>query len=423
MYSSGRGQMRCPLHRHPRSFFPGCASRPLLMSQSSEREAGLFAASRPRQRTNGRVTNGLRNWTVFRHRIRPLPRTWQRQRICASPPKLRQAPRRRRPRLPGTCRTRSKRTQAFDPTAGFPGEGPPRSVSVPPGPVRRRLPGGLEATVGQSTQNARSRGRRHWEQSAQFFPGWETSPLDFLDTRASLLLRELYGGDAPLGHAKDLIGFLTAERGLSLPRSRRLFRRWRALEPSAHRVPLPEVWYRAAIAFFLVSGDTAMALWLVGTWSALARPGELLGCKARQALPWRGKVFISLPKSKTSGKQFLTLQGPEVPWFSTALESMPPETNIVGLSASTVASRFGTCLKRLGLEGRGLTPASLRTGAATALYLATECVDPVRWRMRHKSFEYSENYIQEQVCALLEVGSKTPALVENLAALLPDLLG
>ena len=119
---------------------------------------------------------------------------------------------------------------------------------------------------------------------------------------------------------------------------------------------------------------------------------------------------------------------PLVEWLEAECAGLPERAFLVSLSASQVARRWRQLFGALGFRcgaPEGLTPASLRAGGATELYLQTASHERVRLQLRHGPASRStERYVQEAAAALsfARVPEQRRELVRGLAALSPVLV-
>ena len=119
---------------------------------------------------------------------------------------------------------------------------------------------------------------------------------------------------------------------------------------------------------------------------------------------------------------------PLVEWLEAECEGLPDRALLVSLSTSQIARRWKQLFGALGFRcgaPDGLTPASLRAGGATELFLRTESHERVRLQLRHGPASRStERYIQEAAAALsfARVPEGSRRLVQGLGCRAPALV-
>lgn len=213
---------------------------------------------------------------------------------------------------------------------------------------------------------------------------------------------------------------------------------WRKLEPSQARTPVPLSGMLAGVAACLLWGWVDFALYISLSFVGILRPSEALFLRKRDVTLGRdigddSVAFVSLGETKTARtfatKQSVKLSDPLlVRWLEAELAGKKRSEFIIFLSVDQVRRRFSALYRRLGYRvgaPRGLTPASLRPGGATLLFVRSGDPNLVRWSLRHKfGSENTERYLQETLAAVAEADCTRPALVKTLkdcaAALIED---
>ena len=213
--------------------------------------------------------------------------------------------------------------------------------------------------------------------------------------------------------------------------------RWEALEPPAHRCPVPEPVIKA-LAFLADS-------WGLQRWAAvallafygLARVGEVLRCRRGDLLfpsdlleADAGGLFLNFRESKTAARGRPRIQHTKVTdrfariWISRALEHVPHSELLWPGSPGAFRYRWDLLLRHLGVPRElGLTPGGLRGGGAVQRYRSGVSPVDLQWLMRLKNFGTLEHYLQElaAVSALTEVSQTGRGRIRTAAALF-DLL-
>ena len=194
---------------------------------------------------------------------------------------------------------------------------------------------------------------------------------------------------------------------------------WQHKEPVTHHVPLPKPVARALLSLALLRHDTAFAILVaVGFFGGL-RPGELYQLTRGdlvlpQDLGYRPSdaalVFVVIRdprKSRRAGvhAQHVTIDDPTIVrflvWAAGELPCLSPLWTRGPYQFRATWDRY--CIL-IGLPVSGptaFTPASLRAGCATELFLQEgRDPHPVQWHLRHKDASSLTHYIQELPAAL-----------------------
>ena len=199
--------------------------------------------------------------------------------------------------------------------------------------------------------------------------------------------------------------------------------RWEEIKPVRHRVPLPEVLFRAMFVLAIFKGWRRWAATLLLGYEGFARIGEVLNALRRDlVLPsdlfecehMAAFLRIRKPKSRRRGKgrvQHLKIERPEVVRF---LDSVFCELDaflpLFPLSASVFRARWDKLLGCLGVPKRcHPTPASIRGGGAIQAYRRGESIQSILWRMRLISQTTLESYLQELAAESFLVQLPEPA--------------
>ena len=185
--------------------------------------------------------------------------------------------------------------------------------------------------------------------------------------------------------------------------------RWESLQPLVHRVPLPEVIFRAALVIALMWKWHRWAGTLTVAFEGLGRIGEALNARRRDlVLPSDNfddehKVAylkISKPKSRRRGRgriQHLRIDSaPAVEFLEKVFSQVHPVCKLFPLSPSAFRFRWERIMDAL-LIPKNLrpTPASVRGGGAIMAYRRGEPIANILWRMRLLNQQTLESYLQE----------------------------
>ena len=211
--------------------------------------------------------------------------------------------------------------------------------------------------------------------------------------------------------------------------------RWEEVRPVQHRIPLPEILFRALFAAAMFKGWRRWAATLLLSFEGIGRIGGVLAaCRRDLVLPSdmfdsdHQAVFLRVrkPKSKRRGKgriQHLKVDRPEVVQFLDAvfspLDSFLP---LFPLSASVFRTRWEKLLTFLGIpKVFRPTPASVRGGGAIAAYRRGEPIQSILWRMRLVCQSTLESYLQELAAEsfLIQLPQTTKDLIRFVSSLFP----
>ncbi|CAE7891767.1 unnamed protein product, partial [Symbiodinium necroappetens] len=214
--------------------------------------------------------------------------------------------------------------------------------------------------------------------------------------------------------------------------------RWEALEPPAHRCPLPEPMLKAmcALACFWVmrrwAGVTLLAFY------GLARIGEVLRCRRSDLLlpedlldDAHGALYLCFKSSKTATRGRPKVQHTKVSdvravsWISAIFGGLAPDDLLWPSSPAAYRHRWNVLLKHLDVPlGLRLMPGGLRGGGAVHLYRSGHPLTELQWSMRLKHLGTLEHYLQEvaAVTALTDISPHGRSLIRT-AAQLFDALG
>ena len=188
-----------------------------------------------------------------------------------------------------------------------------------------------------------------------------------------------------------------------------LISKWETLEPLRHRVPLPAVIFRAMVSVALSWSWFRFAGIMMIGFEGICRPGEpLAACRADLLLPTDLMVedpsaaFMRIrnPKGKRRGigsVQHVKITGSRtVAFLETIFGGLAPQDNLFPGAPASFRRRWDRILMVLKIPvTAGLTPASLRSGGAVKAYREDEEIARLMWRMRLKSMDTLQRYLQE----------------------------
>ncbi len=185
--------------------------------------------------------------------------------------------------------------------------------------------------------------------------------------------------------------------------------RWENMEPVVHRVPIPLPIVQAMVA---VAWNLGWKRWSAITmicFSGIARLGEVLKCKRSDLLlpsdlleEHRGCAFVVLWESKTSSRhparvQHLRLnEATSINLLEQVYGRSSSAESLYQGSPSTYRNRWNSLLSMLQIPAScRLTPGGLRGGGAVEAYRSGVGINDIQWRMRVRSQQTLESYIQE----------------------------
>lgn len=211
-----------------------------------------------------------------------------------------------------------------------------------------------------------------------------------------------------------------------------------AIEPVVHRTPLPYVIYRAMVSLALALKWRRVAALIVLTFEAICRPGEVLSATRDDLLlpsdlvaEDPGRVFLRIRSPKSRRRGIGTVQHSKISdatiaeFLQQVFGSLPRDAPLCGASPSTFRKRWNFLLNSLMIpETIGLTPASMRAGGAVRCYRADEDIARLMWKMRIKSQETLQHYLQEvgAESAFLRLPRRSKELVVASSAMFEALL-
>ena len=351
------------------------------------------------------------------------------------------APRRRQLRKAGLFPPADSRDHSglkFDATLGYPGEGPPKRIRVARAPLNLR-----RARVSASERQNRAVAAAAFETFlTQSGVDFTVQSLPSPDVAGSLLAdfgQSLYdAGSARTRYVHAILAVSDAHRAWrrSLQEAWDVVGAWELHEPGTNRVPLPQTAFAAGVSVALAWEWYEFANFLILSWASAGRPGEILALTRRAILlpsdlgQSDAVAYVVFEEPKTgrqtqlrhaARRQHARVDALEaVEWLEATCQWLGEGELVVDLTQAELRAAWNAVFgDRLGFSTThltGVTPASVRAGAATALYRHRESAEPVRWQLRHSSQRMTERYIQESVAALV-LGRLPSAFRDTIAEL------
>jgi hypothetical protein len=187
---------------------------------------------------------------------------------------------------------------------------------------------------------------------------------------------------------------------------------WRRLVPVRCHTPVPLAVLLAMQTESIRRGWLLFAAALGLGFLGLLRPSEILNLHLEDVMTPStlfgppGRMFLRLGRTKTSHRsgavhQRVRIDDSVFVPFMEAISKLPgahPRHRLLRDGACAFRRRWDAVLHSLGIvQGRfeGLTPARLRAGGATHLFLCTQDIALVKWRGRWVSDRTLEHYLQE----------------------------
>ncbi len=225
---------------------------------------------------------------------------------------------------------------------------------------------------------------------------------------------ELYARGSPIYEYRHLLVFAQQRMPLIKPviaAAWQILSKWESLQPLVHRVPLPEILYKAMFSIGYNWGWLRWCACLMLAYEGISRIGEVLRAHRRDlVLPSDNDDFehlvaylkIANPKSRKRGKgrvQHLRVDNPiAVKFLETVFAELHPACRLFPLSPSAFRYRWEKTLDRLEMpRPMRPTPASVRGGGAILAYRRGEPINNIMWKMRIVQQQTLESYLQETV--------------------------
>ena len=332
----------------------------------------------------------------------------------------------------------------FDSTLGYPGEGPPKTGA----------PAHLRAAVDIRThrvltrevalrRQARLQELMQWcwlgrgSTSAQVM----ALPPEDLDRLLAEYGQQMWRSQRSLlDYSETINAVVDSDRGLRgrLPRAWEAAWVWRALTPSANRVPMPERVLMAMVAVAMSWGFPHVALLLLTSFSGLLRVHELRWLRMgsfmtpRRLMHDDGVMYVIIEKPKmrrlAARRSYVRIDDVGIIQFAEAIiRGRPEDAFLFNGSYAQLRDVFNALCAELRIPHgapSGLTLGSIRPGGATWLYRTTDNSEVVRFRGRWTSSRMLEIYIQEvgasSVLPLLDEAARER--IHTLAQLAPSLI-
>jgi len=185
--------------------------------------------------------------------------------------------------------------------------------------------------------------------------------------------------------------------------------KWEMVQPLQHRLPLPELLFKAMFVLAALKGWHRWVGTLLLGYEGIARIGEVL--KAHRCdllLPSdlletdTGVAFLRVrqPKTRFRGRgrvQHLKIKNPLVlPFLERVFGQLDPSLALFPLTAGMFRKRWDCLLDLLQVPPRHRpTPGSIRGGGAVLAYRRGEPITDILWRMRLLSLPTLSSYLQE----------------------------
>lgn len=218
-----------------------------------------------------------------------------------------------------------------------------------------------------------------------------------------------------------------------------LITKWEIVEPSTHRVPIPEAVAKAIIACAILCMGWRQFASVVGiSFFGISRPGEPLKAERRHLiLPSdllqedcrTAYVRIENPKSRRRGLgkvQHLCIEMPSfVKFLEEVYHGFDRHEPLLRWCASAFRRRWDAIIAALRIPPTAqLTPGGLRGGGCVSSFQKGTGIPLLLWRMRLRQQQTLENYLQEAVAESVLPGlpSSTRDRIAALASLFEVLL-
>ena len=311
-----------------------------------------------------------------------------------------------------------------------------------PGPRRARVGReGCLADVPIQGAATLALGRREWEKFIQWSRGFlSQEPVDvFLRVPLFLVHALRHFGDLQyqVGSSLSYFRHLILEAQRQVPSSRQYMSvawdyatRWRNLEPTVHRQPLPHLLMKAMVSLAWLldwkrwAGVTLLAYFGIG------RLGEVIRCNRKQLLLPRDvfdteikDAYLVLYTSKTMHRQPARVQhmkvtdGYVVRLLTAVFFDFEDDSMLYYAGAGAYRKRWDMLLGVLGVPASlSLTPGGLRGGGAIHAYRSNVDLPSLMWRMRIRHQATLESYLQETAALSALTSLPDPSLLRIRAA-------
>eukprot|EP00971_Amphidinium_carterae_P314555 6252250-Amphidinium_carterae.2 len=297
---------------------------------------------------------------------------------------------------------------AFNPTCGYPGEGP----------AQRRTPSTMNANLDHHVLASTA---QRYSVRVDAFNAWltsqkfpvlaqlvETEQFSVISETLAAYVQLLYNSQQPISFGTWTLAGCQyfhpcLRHKLDLPWARQ--RQWARLAPLQMRAPMPrDVMLALALTAWLWSWQRTSLGILIG-YQALLRPAEIVALKREDiVLPCDmggedGMAVLSIRHSKTTSRAarlqsafvdddtlVLLLQG-------VCAHDHPRATFLAG-GLRSFNQKFEALRKHLELEHSPFTPATLRSGGATWYIRRTQSLSMLQWKGRWSSERSVQHYLQ-----------------------------
>ena len=222
----------------------------------------------------------------------------------------------------------------------------------------------------------------------------------------------LFERGAPMYEFRHLVVLSQQKMPLVKPingASWQLLTKWEALQPTQHRLPLPEVLFKAMFAVGWLWGWHRWSATLLLAFEGITRIGEVLKARRADLLlphddldPSHRAIYLRIlqPKTKRRGRgkrQHVKIDhAAEVDFLEGVFSKVHPVCNLFPMSASAFRTRWEKILDALEVPKTSRpTPASVRGGGAIQAYRRGENIQNILWKMRILQQSTLEHYLQE----------------------------
>jgi hypothetical protein len=257
----------------------------------------------------------------------------------------------------------------------------------------------------------------------------------------------LYRSERSRGDLAELLNHVSELREDWRPllgAARKVNSRWKHLEPTQHHAPAPVELVAAMCVLGCLSTSPRFVLVLLCGYFGGLRPEDMLSLRKKSFVFPNGAssrfCFIviggaagsSAPKTARTGgaqTQHVRISEPLVlRVLSWALDLLAPDDPIWPWSKQVFRTRWNSACEFFNVaanDANGFTPASLRAGAASALYEANVALTDIKWFLRHNVTESGPgslgHYIQELPAAMIRAGALPPRVLQFAECLRPAL--
>ena len=206
--------------------------------------------------------------------------------------------------------------------------------------------------------------------------------------------------------------------------------KWRIIEPTCHRTPLPLTLFQAMFVLACLRGWRRLAGCMLIAFHGPARIGEVLRATRRDLQlpsdllqPGLHKAFLAIvmPKTRYRGGarvQHATVVGSDlVTFLDVVFGALDSHEKLYPFSASAFRSRWDRLLRDLHVHQSEycFTPGSLRGGGAVMHYTQDTSIADLLWKMRLRGATSLSHYLQE-VAALSSLRDLPPVSKQAVSA-------